>query len=203
MFHNCEGQSHKTVSTDHNNLWRERRAEADSNWGPSAYQPNALPLGQTHSHCHCCWWLLLHSTILHSWAESLRSHVIQHEWLVFTACFWIYTKVVCVLTALTRLVPLASSSLLPCMGSDSYSPQQICSPISLCLPSKRPESSHLLPLILSLFPVLNDVALHGGAVVLFRRVELDLHVVLVIVQDVRVSWRGGRICGAKKAQQPG
>ena len=28
---------------------RERRAEADSNRGPSAYQPNALPLGQTGS----------------------------------------------------------------------------------------------------------------------------------------------------------
>ena len=26
---------------------RERRAEAVSNRGPSAYQPNALPLGQT------------------------------------------------------------------------------------------------------------------------------------------------------------
>ena len=48
MFHNCEGQSHKTVSTDHN-FWRERRAEADSNRGPSAYQPNTLPLGQTGS----------------------------------------------------------------------------------------------------------------------------------------------------------
>ena len=35
-------------STDHN-FWRERRAEADSNRGPSAYQPNALPLGQTGS----------------------------------------------------------------------------------------------------------------------------------------------------------
>ena len=41
MFHNCEGQSHKT--------WSERRAEADSNRCPSAYQPNALPLGQTGS----------------------------------------------------------------------------------------------------------------------------------------------------------
>ena len=40
IFHNCEGQSHKTVSTDHN-FWRERRAEADSNQGPSAYHPNA------------------------------------------------------------------------------------------------------------------------------------------------------------------
>ena len=47
-FHNCEGQSHKTVSTDHN-FWRERRAEADSNQSPSAYQPNALLLGQTGS----------------------------------------------------------------------------------------------------------------------------------------------------------
>ena len=29
------------LSADHN-FWRERRAEADSNRGPSAYQPNAL-----------------------------------------------------------------------------------------------------------------------------------------------------------------
>ena len=36
------------LSTDHN-FWRERRAEVDSNQGPSAYQPNALPLGQTSS----------------------------------------------------------------------------------------------------------------------------------------------------------
>ena len=48
MFHNCEGQSHKTVSTDHN-FWRERTAKADSNRGPSAYQPSTLPLGQTDS----------------------------------------------------------------------------------------------------------------------------------------------------------
>ena len=48
MLHNCEGQSHKSVSTGHN-LRREKRAEADSNRGPSAYQPNALPPGQTGS----------------------------------------------------------------------------------------------------------------------------------------------------------
>ena len=48
MFHNCEGQSHQTVSTDHN-FSRERKAEADSNRNPTAYQPNALPLGQTGS----------------------------------------------------------------------------------------------------------------------------------------------------------
>ena len=44
MFHNCEGQSHKVVSTDYN-FRRERRAEADSAEVP----PNALPLGQTGS----------------------------------------------------------------------------------------------------------------------------------------------------------
>ena len=48
MFHNCEGQSHKTVSTDHNSS-RERTAETDSNRDRSSYQPNALPLGQTGS----------------------------------------------------------------------------------------------------------------------------------------------------------
>ena len=48
LMFNCEGQSHKTVSTDHK-LRSERRAEADSNRGPSAYQPTALPLGQTGS----------------------------------------------------------------------------------------------------------------------------------------------------------
>ena len=36
------------MPTDHN-LWRERRAEAESNRGPSAYQPDALPLGHTGS----------------------------------------------------------------------------------------------------------------------------------------------------------
>ena len=44
-------QSHKTVSVDHN-FGRERRSEVDSNRGPSAYQPNALPLGQTGSPRH-------------------------------------------------------------------------------------------------------------------------------------------------------
>ena len=38
----------KTVSTNHN-FRRERRAEAVWNRGPSAYQPTALPLGQTGS----------------------------------------------------------------------------------------------------------------------------------------------------------
>ena len=48
MFHNCEGQSHKTVSTDHN-FRSEKRAKADSIEGSSAYQTNALLLGQAGS----------------------------------------------------------------------------------------------------------------------------------------------------------
>ena len=47
-FINCDGQSRTAMSTDCN-FWKERRAEADSNRSPSAYQPNALPLGQTSS----------------------------------------------------------------------------------------------------------------------------------------------------------
>ena len=52
MFHDCDEQSHKTVSTDHN-FSRERRAETVSNRGPPAYQSNALPLGQTGSPKYC------------------------------------------------------------------------------------------------------------------------------------------------------
>ena len=37
------------MSTDHK-FRKERRAETDSNRSPSAYQPNALPLGQNDSH---------------------------------------------------------------------------------------------------------------------------------------------------------
>ena len=44
MFHNCEGQSHKTVSTDYN-LFEEKREPKQIRTEPSAYQPNALSLG--------------------------------------------------------------------------------------------------------------------------------------------------------------
>ena len=43
------GQSHKIFFTL-DNFWRERRVEAHSNRGPSAYQPAALPLDETGSH---------------------------------------------------------------------------------------------------------------------------------------------------------
>ena len=35
------------IKSQEHRFWRERRAEADLNRSPSAYQPNALPLGQT------------------------------------------------------------------------------------------------------------------------------------------------------------
>ena len=44
-----DGQSYKTVSTNHN-LFEEKGAEVVSNRSPSPYQPSALPLGQTGSH---------------------------------------------------------------------------------------------------------------------------------------------------------
>ena len=42
------GQSHRTVSTNHN-LSEEKGAKVVSNQGPSAYQPNTLLLAQTSS----------------------------------------------------------------------------------------------------------------------------------------------------------
>ena len=48
-----DGQSHRTMSTNHN-LFEERgEPKRVSNRGPSAYQPNALPLGQTGSQFFC------------------------------------------------------------------------------------------------------------------------------------------------------
>ena len=49
-----DGQSHRTVSTNHNLSERKRRAEAVSNRGPSAYQLNALPPGQTDAPLWLC-----------------------------------------------------------------------------------------------------------------------------------------------------
>ena len=40
------------------------------------------------------WWLFLYSAILRSRADSLRSHVILHEWLAFYSAFLISTEVV-------------------------------------------------------------------------------------------------------------
>ena len=45
-----DGQSHMTVSANHNLFEEKGEPEVVSNRGPSAYQPNALPLGQTGLH---------------------------------------------------------------------------------------------------------------------------------------------------------
>ena len=45
-----DGQSHRTVSTNHNLFLKRKEGRTVSNRGPSAYQYNALPLGQTGSH---------------------------------------------------------------------------------------------------------------------------------------------------------
>ena len=44
-----DGHSHRTVSTNHNLFEEKGEPKRVSNRGPSAYQPNALPLGQTGS----------------------------------------------------------------------------------------------------------------------------------------------------------
>ena len=87
---NCEEQSHKTVSTDHN-FWRERRAEADSNRGPSAYQPNALPLGQTGSQdysdqCGSFWAALvtISNGVLSNFSLSLSLSLVSQKVLAKT-----------------------------------------------------------------------------------------------------------------------
>ena len=74
MFHDCDGQSHKTVSTDPN-FWREKRTEADSNRSPSAYQPNALPLGQTGSQQHWLYSTATISVLVHSWCTHRSSDI--------------------------------------------------------------------------------------------------------------------------------
>ena len=45
-----DGQSHKTVSANHNLFEEKGEPEVVSNRSTSAYQPNALPLGQTGLH---------------------------------------------------------------------------------------------------------------------------------------------------------
>ena len=57
------------VSTNHNLFWRERRAEAVLNQGqgPSAYQPNTLPLGQTGSQMH----MIMSGVKLVMWPETV------------------------------------------------------------------------------------------------------------------------------------
>ena len=77
--------------------------------------------------CCCCvlapwtwwwWWLLLYSAILHSRADSLRLHVILHEWLAFYSAF-LNIHWSGVLTVLARLVPHETAAV---------SAQVLCTP---------------------------------------------------------------------------
>ena len=70
-----DGQSHKTVSTNHN-LFEEKGEpkQYQTEVLPSAYQPNALPLGQTGSQV-----LVEHGIVLYCDAKVLRgSDILQH-----------------------------------------------------------------------------------------------------------------------------
>ena len=67
------------------------------------------------------YWLLLCSAILRSWADSLRSHVILHEWIAsYSAFLNIHRSGV--LTALAWLVPQKSAA------RESQSRRVLCTP---------------------------------------------------------------------------
>ena len=76
-FINCEPQDrvHKLQP-----FCRERRAKAESNPGPSAYQPNALPRDQTSSHCGSCLLLVF---------VCFRSHAAQGVWSKGDNSLWL------------------------------------------------------------------------------------------------------------------
>ena len=52
MFHSLWGTKSQDSVHEPQPLWAKGRAEAESSRGPSAYQPNALPLGQTGSRAY-------------------------------------------------------------------------------------------------------------------------------------------------------
>ena len=62
--------------------------KADSNQNPSAYQPNALPLGQTGSHCVSPWRVHLYLWCPCWWGDRPRSVVIWRKGSDFIGCLW-------------------------------------------------------------------------------------------------------------------
>ena len=63
-----------------------------------------LPTGRTKTNASCCCWSLLYNAILRSRADSMRSHVILHEWLALYSAFLNIHRSG-VVTALAWLVP--------------------------------------------------------------------------------------------------
>ena len=64
------------------------------------------PLSPPYGHYY---WSLLYSAILRLWADSLRSHVVLHEWIAFYSAFLNIHRSG-VLTALAWLVPQKSAA---------------------------------------------------------------------------------------------
>ena len=99
MLHNCEGQSHKTVSTDHN-FWSKRGAKADSNEGPLAWDdifraiffilphdchhlflPPPTPTAPPPPHTHT------HTPNTHPNTHPPRIFVLINKWMkIYTGC---------------------------------------------------------------------------------------------------------------------
>ena len=73
------------------------------------------------SNTYYYYWLLLYSAILRSQADSLRSHLILHEWIAFYSAFLNIHRSG-VLTALAWLVPHESAA------RDSQSRRVLCTP---------------------------------------------------------------------------
>ena len=62
--------------------------------------PPPPPPRHTHTHTHYYYyWSLLYSAILRSRADSLRSHVILHEWIAFYSAFFEYPPKWCTYSA--------------------------------------------------------------------------------------------------------
>ena len=80
-----DGQSHQDSVRKPQPFWRERRAEAVSNWGPSTYQPNTLPLGQTGSR------MWLQTFQLKYWRENFFTKKENQDWREYLNSF--YTQI--------------------------------------------------------------------------------------------------------------
>ena len=89
-----DGESHKTVHKPQP-FWRERRAKAVSNLGPSAYQPNALPLGQSGPETSQNLWFYISLREGIFWlarTDTVKGH---HSPVAFRAVFQARPGVVC------------------------------------------------------------------------------------------------------------
>ena len=81
-FHSLWGTKSQDSVHKPQPFWRRRWAEAESNRGPSAYHPNALPLNQcfVHETCMCLWCSRCHHvTVVTSQSFDKRQRNGYHE----------------------------------------------------------------------------------------------------------------------------